>query len=208
VVMHARSTTFTDRPGAIDAGIAMVRDEVLPAVQEMDGCIGMSMLVSRDTGGCVITSAWRDREAMRASASSVAPLRERAERLFGGRPEVREWEVAVLHRVRPTVDGSCARVTWTQVDPALVEAQLETFRAGVLPRIDDLPGFCSVSLMVDRDTGRSALATVYENARALERSREEAADLRTAVTREMRMELLDVAEFEVALAHLRVPETV
>lgn len=206
--MYARSTTFTDRPGAIDAGIAMVRDEVLPAVQEMDGCIGMSMLVSRDTGGCVITSAWAGSEAMRASAQQVAPLRERAERLFGSRPEVREWEVAVLHRVRPTVDGACARVTWTQVDPALLEMQLETFRTGVLPRIDDLPGFCSVSLMIDRTTGRSALSTVYENRHALERSREEAADLRTTVAREMRMEVLDVAEFEVALAHLRVPETV
>lgn len=206
--MYARSTTFTDRPGAIDAGIALVRDEVLPAVQEMDGCIGMSMLVSRDTGGCVITSAWSSTTAMRASAPQVAPLRERAEQLFGGRPDVREWEVAVLHRVRPTVDGACARVTWTQVDPALVDLQLETFRSGVLPRIDDLPGFCSVSLMVDRDTGRSAVSTVYENRHVLDRSREEAADLRTLVAQEMQMEVLDVAEFDVALAHLRVPETV
>jgi heme-degrading monooxygenase HmoA len=206
--MYARSTTFKDKPAAIEAGIAMVRDEVMPAVEQIEGCIGLSMLVDRESGGCIVTTAWDTEDALLGSEQRVAPLRDRAQQLFGSRPEVRIWEIAVLHRLRHTDDGACARVTWTRVDPELVEQQLEMFRSEVLPRVEELPGFCSISLLVDRRTGMGALATIYESAEALAESREAAMDLRTDSTQRMSTTVLDVAEFEVALAHLRVPATV
>ena len=206
--MYARSTTFKDRPEAVDAGIALVRDEVMPAVQRMEGCVGLSMLVDRESGSCIITSAWDSEDALRSSAPLVAPLRDRAQQLFGSRPEVQTWEIGVLHRAQATAEGACARVTWTRMLREQIDAQLEAFRSAVLPQVEQLPGFCSVSLLVDRTTGRSALATVYESRDALAESRQAAMDLRTDAVRQMSSELLDVAEFEVALAHLRVPETV
>ena len=206
--MHARSTTFRGRPETLEAGIAFVRDEVAPAVQALPGCTGMSLLVDRETGACIATSAWEDAEAMRASAAAVAPLRDRGQQLLGSRPEVREWEIAVLHRAQPVPTGACARVTWTQVPPAQVEQQLYVFRVGTLPQLEDLPGFCSASLLLDRASGTGALAVVYESAAALAESREPASDLRTASIDRMGARLLDVVELEVALAHLRVPETV
>ena len=48
--MYARSTTVNGDPKALDGAIAYVRDEVMPMVQEMDGCIGLSMLCDRDSG--------------------------------------------------------------------------------------------------------------------------------------------------------------
>jgi heme-degrading monooxygenase HmoA len=206
--MYARSTTFKDKPEAVDAGIAMVRDEVMPAVQAMDGCVGISMLVDRYIGGCIVTTAWDTEDALRASEHRVAPLRDRAQQLFGSRPEVREWEIAVLHRLRHVRDGACARVTWTRVDPYLVDEQLETFRVGVVPHIEELPGFCSLSLLADRRTGHGVLATTYENHEAMAVSREAAMDLRIDTARRTATDVLDVAEFDVAIAHLRVPETV
>jgi heme-degrading monooxygenase HmoA len=208
VTVFARSTTMTGKPDVVDAGIAMVRDEVMPAVEAMEGCVGLSMLVDRDSGGTVVTTAWDTEDAMRASEVGVARLRDRAQQLFGSRPEVREWEIAVLHRAHHVPEGACARVTWTRVDPIAVDEQLETFRLGVLPHIEELPGFCSTSLLIDRRTGRSALATVYESRDAMVDSREAAMDLRADSVRRMSMELLDVAEFDVAMAHLRVPERV
>lgn len=208
MAVYARSTTMTGKPDVVDAGIAMVRDEVAPAVDAMEGCIGLSMLVDRDTGGTIVTTAWDTEDAMRASEIGIARLRDKAQQLYGSRPEVREWEIAVLHRAHHVPEGACARVTWTRVDPIAVQDQVETFRIAVLPHIEELPGFCSTSLLMDRRTGRSALATVYESRDALLESREAAMDLRTESVRRMHMELLDVAEFEVAMAHLRVPETV
>ena len=206
--MYARSTTLRGRPEAISAGIAMVRDEVMPAVQAMDGCIGLSMIVDRDTGGAIVTTAWQDEQTLRDSELQTGALRDRAPQVFGARPEVRSWKIAVLHRLRPTDVGACARVTWTLVQPDLVEQQLEIFRHQALPRMEDLHGFCSASLLVDRQTGRSVLSTTYESADAMRSTREAATDLRADITERMTSSVLDVAEFEVALAHLRVPEKV
>ena len=48
----------------------------------------------------------------------------------------------------------------------------------------------------------------YDSDEALAASRAAAAELRADVVRRLSSELLDVAELDVALAHLRVPETV
>jgi len=206
--MYARSTTFRGRPEAVDAGIALVRDEVVPAVEAMPGCTGMSLLVDRETGGCIATSAWESPHAMRATEQAVAPFRDRAQQLFQSRPEVREWEIAVLHRLRSTPEGACARLTWTRVPPAQLEQQLYVFRIGTLPQIEDLPGFCAASLMVDRATGTGVLAAVYESAEMLELTRSPARELRTASVEHLGAQVLDVVEMDVVVARLRVPETV
>lgn len=206
--MYARSTTFTDKPAAVEPAVALVRDEIMPALLEIEGCTGLSMLVDRRSGGCVVTTAWDDEDAMRASETRVAPLREKAQRLFGGRPEVRVWEIAVLHRARHVGDGACARLTWTRTEPARVQELVDVFRNEALPRIEELPGFSSTSLLVDRSSGMSALATIYDSRHALEQNRTAAAGLRERILDRLEAQLVDVAEMEVALAHLRVPETV
>src|SRR4051794_2481608 len=65
--MYARTNTVLADPKAIDEGIANVRDEVMPLVQGMDGFIGLSMLADRNSGRCIVTTAWRTEEAMHAS---------------------------------------------------------------------------------------------------------------------------------------------
>ena len=206
--MHARSSTFTGRPEALDAGIAMVRDDVMPAVQAMPGCVGLSMLADRESGSCIVTTAWESEEALRASAPQVAPLRARAQELFGSRPEVRGWQVGVLHRAHLTPHGAWARVTWTRLPRDQMDDHRDVFSSRVLPHIEELPGFCSASLLLDRLTGRSAIAIVYEHREALDEARAAALVLRREAMRRRPSELLAVAELEVVLAHLRVPETV
>ena len=206
--MHARSTTFRDRPEALEAGTTVVRDEVMPALLELPGCVGLSMLVHRGSGTCIVTTAWEDEQALRASTDLVVPLRRHAQEHFGARPTVHTWEIGLLHRAQATGPGARARVTWMRMPRHLVDRQLEAFRTVVLPQAELLPGFCSASLLVDRLTGRSVLAVVYDSDEALAASRATAGALRADVVRRLSSELLDVAELDVALAHLRVPETV
>jgi hypothetical protein len=110
--MFARSTTFKGKPSAVDAGVALVREKVMPAVSAMPDFVGLSMLVDRDSGSCITTTAWATEQGMLSSDQQVAPLRDRAMQIFGDRPEVRQWEIAVLHRAQPSGDGACARPSW------------------------------------------------------------------------------------------------
>ena len=206
--MYARSTTIRGNPQQLDEGIAYVRDEVLPGVQEMDGCVGLSMLADRDSGRCIVTTAWESDDAMRASADRVRAMREGAADRLGGQPDVQEWEIVLLHRVRPADPGACTRVTWGQLDVGRLDETLETVRMALLPKVEELPGFCSISLLVDRQSGRSATAVTYESREAMDRSRQDASAIRQQYADTMNMEVTEVAEFDLALAHLRVPETV
>jgi heme-degrading monooxygenase HmoA len=209
--MYARSTTFRGEPDAIDDGIAYTRDTVLPTVQQMDGCIGLSMLVDRHTGRCIVTTSWEDAEAMRDSAEAIGSLRETTIRTVHGvesETEVAEWEVGVLHRVREAPDRAACRVIQTKGPLGETDRIIDGFRANIVPRIGDLSGFCSVSLLVNRETGRCAITTVYEDRQTMNRAKGQAQAMREEFTEHMGMHITEVAEFDVVLAHLRVPETV
>lgn len=204
--MYARSTTITGDPGAIEAAIAYVRDEVMPTVTQMEGCVGMSMVVDRDSGRCIATTSWETQEAMGATLDTVSPYRSRAAEILGGSPEIEQWEVALMHRTHRTHEGACCRITWGQ--PTDVDATLELFRETILPQIEALDGFCSASMFVDRARGRTCGTVTFDSHAALEASREPAAEMRERATLATGVQFLDVAEFDLAMAHLRVPELV
>ena len=206
--MYARSTTFQTQPGSIEEGIGYVADEVMPAITAMDGCIGLSMLVNHDSGRCIITSAWDDVASMHASEGAVKPFRDRGRELFGGDPSVEEWEIALMHREHRTGASTYARCTWLSVEPARADEAVAFFRSAVLPALEDVDGFCSASLMVNRDTGQAVASVTWDSPQALAASRKRAAALRGSVADAIDGRIDNVEEFELALAHLRVPELV
>jgi heme-degrading monooxygenase HmoA len=205
-IVYARATTIQAQPSSIDNGIAHVRDEVMPAITGVEGCIGLSLLVDRESGRCIATTAWESAEAMSASAQQVRPVRDRAAEVFGGTAQVEEWEIAVLHRNHQSRDGACVRATWIEVDPDQMDRAIDVFRMTSLPAIEELEGFCSASLMADRRSGRAVSSVTYDSQEAMQRNREQAGTVRAAGTREAGANVLDVGEFELAVAHLRVPE--
>jgi heme-degrading monooxygenase HmoA len=180
----------------------------MSALQGLDGFIGMSLLCDRDSGRCIATSAWESEEAMRDNADKVRPIREQALQMFGGGATVDEWDIAVLHRAHQMPEGAYARVTWGQTDPAHTDAAIDYFRSTILPDAEKIEGFCSLSLMVDRATGRGASCTTFDSREAMDRSRGEAQALKESRMKEAGASELDECEFEVAFAHLRVPELV
>jgi quinol monooxygenase YgiN len=206
--MYARSTTVRGTPEAMDDGIAYVRDKVMPTVGDMDGCVGLSMLVDRESGRCVVTTSWADLEALRNSAEGVMAMRQHAAQIMGGPAEVQEWEVAVMYRLHSAHHGACARVIWADGDADDVERAIDRFRMTVLPDLEDLPGCCSVSVMLDRSSGHSVVTTTYDSPQDMRAARERAMQMREAFMQNMNRTITEVAEFDLAIAHLRVPETV
>jgi heme-degrading monooxygenase HmoA len=206
--VYARSTTIEAQPSSIDAGIAHVRDVVMPALEKVDGCLGMSLLVDRGSGRCIATSSWETEQAMRASANGIRPIRDKAAQTFGGSPTVDEWEIAVLHRDHPSGPGAGVRATWLKVRPDQFDRAIEFYRQSVLPAIEELEGFCSASLMIDRTSWRAVSSSTFDSLEAMQRNEERARSLRTARLRDLGADQFDVGEFELAIAHLRVPDLV
>jgi quinol monooxygenase YgiN len=206
--MYARTTTMQAPAEAVDDLVAYLRDDVMPMVTQMEGCVGLSALIDRDSGRCVATSAWDSEEAMRASAERVRASRDRASDMFDLATEVRAWEIVVLHRAHRAADGACARVTWTRADPAQLDRMIEAYRDSLMPWWEQTEGFCSNSLMVDRQDGRCASTVVFDRRESMASTRDQFMTLREEFVARMGMDILDIGEFDVALAHLRVPETV
>jgi heme-degrading monooxygenase HmoA len=206
--VYARSTTIQAQPSSIDDGIAYLRDEVMPALQEIDGCVGVSLLVDRESGRCIATSAWETDEAMHASAERVQPIRDQAAEKFGGSANVEEWEIAALHRDHRSGAGACARVTWVSGEADRMDQNVEYYKTAVLPDLENLEGFCSASLLINRASGRAVSCATFDSREAMERNREQSMALKNEKIQEANVEELDEREFELAIAHLRVPELV
>lgn len=198
--MFARSTTFRGRPENIDAGIKFVKGEVGPMLDKIDGCRGLSLLADRETGLCIATSSWESESAMRASDDQLRPSRDRGRDILGATMEVDEWEIVLMHRSQ---HGACCRVSWVEGD---LDAMTETFRVALLPDLEQTRGFCSASLLVDRSARLGCATTTWETRAAMEESRPSADEMRRRAASDAGGEIVDVHEFDLAYAHLHVPE--
>ena len=198
--MFARSTTVQVRTRSLDAAVARVRDDVMPAVPATEGCLGVSMLVNPTSGRCIVTSAWLTEEAMTAD-QHLQPLVDRAT-TGSAMPEVEDWEIGVVHRDHTSGPGAWVRVSWVHVEPEQVDRLAELYRMVLLPTIVEFGGFCSASLLLDRPSGHAVSSVTFDSYQAMRTTRTLAAGVREHVDGEV----LEVDELQLAVAHLRVSE--
>ena len=206
--MYARSTTITGSPDRLDDAVAFVRDDAMPMTMSLPGCIGMSMLVERETGQAITTSSWGSEAAMADSNAQLAPLRERGMEILVGAMVIDEWEVAVMHRDHAAPVGAACRVAWLRLNHSDPDRGIGLYRTSWLPEIESIAGFCSASLMINREKGRACSTTTYDSVKSMMASRDRSWALRESAVREAGVDVMDVAEYELVLAHLRLPELV
>ena len=186
-------------------GIAYVRDDVMPAIMTMDDCIGLSMLVDRESGECIVTSSWKSAEAMRTS--DLQPD-ARCAGVAGGdhgwsAPQVAEWEVAVMHRDHSAPAGACCRVAWMRLSSDRGRSRDRASTAhSLLPEMETLEGFCSASLLVNRDSRTRLLEDhdVRHPGGDGGRVAHQGWAIREAGVREAGVDVVDVVEYELVLA--------
>jgi len=194
------------RVSSIDAAVARVRDEMMPAVLAADGSVGLSMLVNRRSGRCIVTSAWRTAEA--ATAEERMPPMIDSAAAGAETPEVEDWEIAVLHRDHTSDPGAWVRVTWVHVEPDQSDRLVDLYRMVLLPQIAEFAGFCSASLLLDRPSGHAVSSVTFDSEDAMHSTRMLAAGVREHGAGHVDGEVLEVDELQLVLAHLRVPESV
>jgi quinol monooxygenase YgiN len=204
--MYARSSTIHAHPSFIDEGITHVRDVVMPTLADMQGCAGMSMLIDRDGGRCIITSSWRDEDTLRASEEPAERLRDHATGVFHATAEVSRWEIAVLRRDHRSRRRAAVRATWLRTEPAGVDRLVDTYKVALVPKVEDLDGFCSASLMVDRASGRAVSSVSFDDWTAMLASRGAEQAIWAEVVNDTGGQVSEVCEFDLAIAHLNAPE--
>ena len=206
---RARSTTIMAQPDRIDDGIALVNNELMSMMTDIDGCLGLSMLVDRSTGRCIATSSWDSDTAMRASDQQLQPVRQRLLEILGGQGlEVQEWEIAILHRDHESPAGACARVTWARPPAGQLDAAVDAFKTQVMPLLEGQSGFCSASMLINREIGMLCSTVSFDSMATIEGNREFAAEQRAKMAEQTGISFVDVIECELAVHHLRVPELV
>lgn len=202
--MFARASTFYARPSFIDEGITHIRDVVIPTLADMEGCAGLSMLVDRDGGRCIVTSSWLDEDALQASEEPAGALRDHAVEIFHATADISRWELAALRRDHRAQRRACARVTWLQT--ADMERLVDTYRLALVPEMEVLDGFCSTSLLVDRPSGRAVCSVGFDDWAAMLAGRAAEQAIWAKAVDDASAEMLEVGEFDLAIAHLNAPE--
>ena len=204
--MFARSVTISQADlGALDKGTAYVREDVMPQLGLL-GCLGISMVASRMARQVIVTSSWETREAMDGTREAMAPSRAKVAELLDGEVSIAEWEVALMHRDHDAFDQAACRITWARTPD--IDGLLERFRTMTMPSISEAMGFCSVSMFVDRERGAVCGTTTFDSRATLEASRARADANRLRMAQFVDVDYTDVKEFDLALAHLRLPELV
>ena len=94
------------------------------------------------------------------------------------------------------------------LSPYGLDRVLDGYRSHVMPRLRKWPGFCGVSMLVDRETGRGVGVASFASRETVVRSRNQARSLREQFAHAAGARIEDVAEMDLVLPHLRVPETV
>ena len=113
-----------------------------------------------------------------------------------------------MHRAVATPADKWCRATWLRGKPDNMDSSVDLYRTALLPRIRALPGFCSASLLVDRTSARVCATSSFSSLETLQLSRDDAWMIREAGIREAGVDIMDAAEYELAIAHFRVPELV
>jgi heme-degrading monooxygenase HmoA len=168
--MHVRITTVTGASN-IDGGVALLRDQVLPQMQQQTGFRGLSASGDRAAGVVTVLSVWDSEADLEAIESAADKVRGDAVRIMGGEVSVDRYEQTVwtVGDTRPG-PGAKLHIRHVKVDPARIEENLEFFRRTVVPEMKARPGFLAVRHLIDRRTGQARVGSVWADEDSLSAS--------------------------------------
>jgi hypothetical protein len=168
--MHVRITTLTGASD-IDGGIALLRDQGVPQMQQQKGLLGLSAAGDRVSGVVTVLSLWDTRADLDASESAADKARGDVARVMGGHVSVERYEQTVweVGATRP-VAGAKLHIRHIKVDPGRIDDNLELFRQTVLPAMKGRRGFLAVRHLIDRSTGEGRVGSVWADDASLSAS--------------------------------------
>ena len=115
-----------------------------------------------------------------------------------------------MHRDHAAPEGACCRVTWIRMSQGDMDRGDRGLPHGAAARRSrSSRASAAPSMLVNRPAGRGCGTVAFDSARSHgRRAADQAWTIRESGAREAGVDIIDVGEFELALAHLRLPELV
>jgi len=177
--MQVRVITVTGATD-IDAGVDLIRDQVLPIVDTQQGYRGTTVSADRANGVLGIITMWDTVQDRDASNDALAQSRIDVANAVGGSFTVDNFEQVVLEVVGMPAVGSALSVSRLSMSPENVDGNIAYFQSTALPDMLATPGVQAVRNMVNRETGQAIVGVVFADHDALSTAAGAAASRREA----------------------------
>lgn len=201
--MFVRTVYATGDPAQLGTAVGALKTRGHDLLEERPGYRGAGVFVDRDLGKLLTVSWWDSVEARRNSDEVMSARRPELLQPFAGTVAVENYEAVVFHRAHRPVAGGRLRVTRLEFEPADADLAADTFHAGVLPRLDVLPGFAGAALFLDRERGRGMSGVLFADRVSLAASRSAQAMIRRESAAKAHVRVVALEEFEVIHADVR-----
>jgi heme-degrading monooxygenase HmoA len=207
--MYVRATRVQSPPDAIEKGIAYFKETVVPAVKATPGNAGAVLLVDRKTGAGVGITMWETAQALSASEQLGTTTRIQSAAAGGGSiVNVERFEQVIQDRAQPPKAGVFVRQNTVAGTPERIDNVIKFMEKQVLPMLRTLKGYRALLMNVDRMTGRSTVATVWDTRADLEASEAKVSGLRRDAAAAAGAADVKVEIFETAFAEVKQPTKV
>lgn len=164
----------------VDAGVDLIRDQVLPICHAQKGYLGTTVSVDRENSVYGIITMWETTEDREASNDALAQSRIDVANAVGGSFTVENYEQVVMEaNAMPSV-GSALSVARLSMNPDQVDENVDYFRSTPLPAMLATPGVQAVRNLVNRETGQAIVGVVFSDADALSAAADASASRREA----------------------------
>jgi len=165
--MFARITWSKVSTQRIDAVTSNYREKILPSLRTQSGFLGGIVLADRTNGEGVAASYWQTAAALSASEEMATAGRAEAIKTAGGDMEVIEvdrFEIILQDRTAPVQVGTFVRANDLLGSTAQIDATLAFMREKAIPVLKAQQGYRALLMMVNRETGRLLVSSVWSTA--------------------------------------------
>ncbi|WP_395296953.1 hypothetical protein ACF9IK_28580 [Kitasatospora hibisci] len=195
--MYVRTGYFTGDPGRIDRTLGALDTESVGLLSAQPGYRGYGLFANRELGVIMMGSWWDSAQHERDSAERLRQRRDELLAQFAGSAAIEVLEAAAVSPPAPVAPGGGFRLVRFDFDPERGDELVEGFRAGALPALQQMDGFVSAALLLNRAVARGSVGAVFADRAALAASRAPQAAARAKVTAATGAIVRSLEEFEV-----------
>jgi heme-degrading monooxygenase HmoA len=179
--MYTRVTTLNGVKD-VDGFVAAMQETSLAVLRAQRGYKGLSVSADRSSGVIGTMTLWETEADRDASDSAVAKVRDDVRSQFASDMTIDTFEERIVEFSRAPEVGSSLMVTRVSMDPAKADENLEHFKREVLPQIKATPGFRSLRIMGDPETGHGIVGSVWDDEQSMQAAAEAAMARRPEAT--------------------------